>query len=189
MINISLDTFIVSDTHFGHKNIARYCNRPENHEQFIVQNWNSVVSREDVVLHLGDLMFNSTIGSVYARQLNGLKFLIKGNHDKGSVKWFSDRGFTKIGKYLYWAHEGKRILFSHAPYQGTEIPWDINIHGHIHNNGYRGHHADELSSLDLTRDYRNVSIEVMGYRPVWLHDVLYGGKYESSQQYILQTSA
>lgn len=187
MSDITLDTYIVSDTHFGHDNIVRYCNRPQNHEQVIVQNWNAIVQDDDVVLHLGDLIFNSSRGSVFARQLKGRKFLLKGNHDSGSNKWFEDRGFTKLPfPTLYWAHDGNRILFTHKPYLGSDIPWDINIHGHIHNNGY---HMDELSSLDPNRDYRNVSIEVMDYKPVRLEEVLYGGKYESSREHQMQTSA
>lgn len=179
-LNITLDTWIVSDTHFGHDNIVRYCNRPTNHEQIIVQNWNSVVADAEDVLHLGDLIFNSNRGSVYARQLKGRKFLLKGNHDKGSAAWFQDRGFTKLlGNKIFWPYGKKRVLFSHEP-DASDIPWDINIHGHIHNNGY---HGNIPTDLDLTRDYRNVSVEVMDYTPVRLREILEGDKYESSREH------
>ena len=193
MFTVTLDTFLVSDTHFGHDNIVTYCNRPKNHEQVIVQNWNSVVSDEDDVLHLGDLIFNNARGSIYARQLRGRKRLLKGNHDSGSKKWFLDRGFEKLdGKSLNWTSpEGLSVIFSHEPI-GSHREWDINIHGHIHNNGYLGHHEDQIAGLDLSRDYRNISIEVMDYTPVRLREVLYGGKYQSSQnvvQHIQRASA
>lgn len=174
LINLTPDTWIVSDTHFGHDNIVRYCDRPENHEQVIVQKWNALVEDDDIVLHLGDLIFNNLKGSEYARQLKGRKFLLRGNHDNHSSTWFLDRGFTRLPiKTLFWAYGKERVLFSHEPDTST-IPWTINIHGHIHNNGWE-------STIDLTRDYRNVSIEVMDYRPVRLKDILENGVYQSSR--------
>lgn len=51
-------TFFTSDTHFGHANIINLCNRPfkdVNHmNNMLVENWNSVVSDDDTVFHLGD---------------------------------------------------------------------------------------------------------------------------------------
>ena len=51
-------TFFTSDTHFGHANIINLCNRPfkdVNHmNDMLVENWNSVVSDDDTVFHLGD---------------------------------------------------------------------------------------------------------------------------------------
>lgn len=184
-MNITLDMFLVSDTHFGHDNIIEYCGRPRNHEQLIVQNWNSIVGNDDVVLHIGDVIFNNQKGSIYARQLKGRKFLLRGNHDGHSRDWFADRGFTKLdARRLEWlSPEGLLVVFSHEPI-GSHTEWDINIHGHIHNNGWYGHHVDQTSGLDLTRDYRNISIEVMDYKPVRLREVLYGDKYESSQSYL-----
>lgn len=75
--------FIIADTHFGHKNIIKYCNRPfktiEEMDETLIKNWNEVVSKEDTVLHLGDVFL---CGKEKAKQimsrLNGKKILIKG---------------------------------------------------------------------------------------------------------------
>ena len=43
--------YVTSDTHFNHKNIIEYCNRPyssvEEMNKAIIDNWNSVVKDED----------------------------------------------------------------------------------------------------------------------------------------------
>ena len=48
--------YIISDTHFSHRNIIEYCNRPyediETMNKDIVQKLNSIVHPEDVVIHL-----------------------------------------------------------------------------------------------------------------------------------------
>lgn len=50
--------WFTSDTHFGHKNILRFCKRPwntvEEMDEGLIQNWNKVVGKDDIVFHLGD---------------------------------------------------------------------------------------------------------------------------------------
>ena len=90
--------YITSDTHFAHKNILEYENRPfkdlsDMREQLIL-NWNSVVSEDDIVIHLGDFgMCNKETATEILTRLNGKKILIKGNHDNHSDQWFLDAGF------------------------------------------------------------------------------------------------
>lgn len=58
--------WFISDTHFGHKNILKYCpvrnfNSIEEHDQYIIDYWKSVVSKKDYVFHLGDFHFTMKI--------------------------------------------------------------------------------------------------------------------------------
>jgi len=61
MMNTTTNLWITSDHHFLHSNIAKYCNRPENFNKILVNNWNSLVHDNDIVLHLGD--FSAGVGS------------------------------------------------------------------------------------------------------------------------------
>jgi calcineurin-like phosphoesterase family protein len=50
--------FLISDTHFGHKNILKFADRPfeslEHMHAIMIQRWNEVVPPDATVLHLGD---------------------------------------------------------------------------------------------------------------------------------------
>lgn len=78
-------TFFTSDTHFGHANIIRLCNRPfedvnEMNEK-LIENWNKVVPENGTVFHLGDFAFGgSGLWNKVLDQLNGQIYLIMGNH-------------------------------------------------------------------------------------------------------------
>ena len=56
-LNRDEKVWFTADTHFGHKNIIRYCQRPfvdvEEMNRVLIENWNSVVSPDDLVFHLG----------------------------------------------------------------------------------------------------------------------------------------
>jgi len=84
-------TFIYSDTHFDHKYIISYCNRPFSSvgemNQFLVNNWNYTVKLYDTVYLLGDLSYGkkSHPASYWADKLYGRKIFIKGSHDNGTV--------------------------------------------------------------------------------------------------------
>ena len=53
--------YVISDTHFSHNNIIEYCDRPYKNtlemNQDIIKKWNSVVTENDIVFHLGDVGF------------------------------------------------------------------------------------------------------------------------------------
>jgi calcineurin-like phosphoesterase family protein len=54
-IPIDDSTWIISDTHFFHENIGRYCDRPDGWQDTIIENWNRMIQPEEIVFHLGDL--------------------------------------------------------------------------------------------------------------------------------------
>ena len=143
--------FIVSDTHWNHTNIIKFCDRPfktvEEMNEELIKRWNSVVGPQDAVLHLGDVGFNySSLFDIIPR-LNGTsKMLIRGNHD-----WNQERmnavGFVTLTSFkdeVYKMPHGDHILIcAHRP---RDLPtWDVEnrntwgarnivLCGHEHNN-------------------------------------------------------
>jgi calcineurin-like phosphoesterase family protein len=182
-LQLALDTWLISDCHFGHGNIVDYAGRPERHNEIMLDNWWQLVKPTDTVLCLGDVcMTSNKIQDLYRqiRELPGDKYLKRGNHDTNSHKWYEEKlGFQTLrdiarpsrsknamqGGITYTMFDRKRIALSHVP-DGTVLDWDINIHGHIHTNGYTP------SMYESGRDYRNICVEVVGYRPHRLADVL-----------------
>lgn len=133
-------TFFTSDTHFGHTNVIKFCNRPfkdkQEMDEALIDNWNSVVGPKDVVYHLGDFSFyspNRTQGII--NKLNGTLVLVRGNHDHKGIEGYR-KGFypiqeIKLGKYL--------LVLCHFPLAS----WNrmdhgvIHLHGHCHGNDGR----------------------------------------------------
>jgi calcineurin-like phosphoesterase family protein len=79
--------WFTGDLHYGHDNIIRYCDRPfkdsKEMNEVLINNWNSVVGKEDLIWVLGDFSLSRdqiTINRILEK-LNGYKNLIIGNHD------------------------------------------------------------------------------------------------------------
>lgn len=133
-----MERFITADTHFGHSNIIGYCNRPfsdvKEMDGALIQNWNSVVGKGDVVYHLGDFAMGKKdfITNIVSR-LNGEIHLIKGNHDSRSNKWYRECGFKEVydmpvifKKFWVLSHEPQPFIVN------SKLPY-VNIFGHVHN--------------------------------------------------------
>lgn len=159
------DIFLISDLHFGHANIIRYCARPfggtdaAEMDRVLVANWNYCVRPSDRVCFLGDLKYwkDSTPDSAYRGQLNGRITWIAGNHDLRSEGTVPS---------LPVSYGGREFLLVHDP---ADAPADFHgwvIHGHYHNN--------ELGTypfIDFAHRRINVSAEVIGYVPVGLAEI------------------
>lgn len=157
-----MNTFLISDTHFGHKNILSFkrndgtslrpaFNSIEEHDEFLIDNWNKVVSPTDKIYHLGDVGFYnvSKLLEIMSR-LNGRKVLIKGNHDNLKLSQYA-QCFSDVRAY----HVLDKFVLSHIPIHPESVTrWKGNIHGHLHAN-----------TLDDSR-YINVSCEQINYTPI-----------------------
>lgn len=163
MVNI----FVISDTHFGHHNMVHVFKRADGSpardfktvnemDELMIQNWNSVVTAQDHVYHLGDVTMNpsANLQRIIPR-LAGHKRLVLGNHDSGKVQEYLAAGFQKI--------VASRVLDSwlltHIPVHLDSInkKWKGNIHGHTH-------------WVCYGPPYFNVSVEQINYTPIPLEE-------------------
>lgn len=165
-LRVNNKLWCISDTHFGHKNIVKYCQRPESHEVMMLSHWIELVGEHDQLLHFGDVFLGKQ-GSPkrWARvisRLPGEKFLMWGNHDHESLRTYEElAGFTIVPEFI---HNG--VFFSHRPasveYPPPHDDWHTNIHGHVHNNEYNQKHDGTYFE---GKNYINISIEVMDFKP------------------------
>jgi calcineurin-like phosphoesterase family protein len=78
-----MSTFVFSDPHFGHKNMAikRGFSCEEEQDELIVKNWNNVISKRDNVFLLGDITMEKKNYEILSR-LKGQIDVVLGNHDQ-----------------------------------------------------------------------------------------------------------
>jgi len=166
----SEDIYCLSDTHFFHTNIARYCDRPKNWMRILINNWNKIISKDKTVFHLGDIAFGGKkVLRNLIEYLNGNIIMIRGNHDKRSIKWFEDVGVIIIDKFIYNRDE-KRYSFCHDPSDIITVNSYIVVHGHVHNN-------KPFFSRRYGKIYYNLSVEMIDYEPIKLKELM-NGKFE-----------
>lgn len=137
--------FFTSDTHFGHSKIIEYCKRPfssiEEHDNALIQNWNSVVGQDDTVFHLGDFAYgNSQFIANTIKQLNGNIILVKGNHDLRNINptlynIFSDVVYQArilIDKQTVYLNHFPFLCFEHGDINLYKNNYSIQLFGHVH---------------------------------------------------------
>jgi calcineurin-like phosphoesterase family protein len=148
-----MSAYVISDLHLGHNNIKnlRPFESSEDHDKWILKQWNSIICKRDTVFVLGDIVFNMR-GFETLGELRGSKKFILGNHDLVAVE-----NYSKYGKVLPSVVKYKKVIWmSHVPIHPIELRDCINIHGHVHE-----------KTLDDSR-YVNVCVEVLDGLPIEL---------------------
>lgn len=170
------NSFFISDTHFGHSNILKFLRNDgvtplrsfasiEEHDEFMVQEWNKLVRPVDKVYHLGDAVIHRRCLPILAR-LNGKKRLVRGNHDIFRTEEYMEY-FDEVLGYRVFNDTPKRFICSHIPIHTESLSrWSANVHGHLHAN------VVELSKHHPDPRYVCVSVEHTEYRPLHLDEVL-----------------
>jgi len=127
--------FFISDLHLGHKKILEFEGKNrgdgrltsvDEHDQWVVDQWNSVVTKRDLTWVLGDVCFDKTKLPLF-KKMNGAKHLILGNHDEFPIADYLQY-FNKIHGFMKY----KGVWLSHAPIHTDELRGKFNIHGHVH---------------------------------------------------------
>ena len=171
----SKDIWLVSDFHFGHRNIIAYCNRPfttvDEMNETLLNNYKSVITEKSLVYFLGDMSFGrqerkEQTCKWWCEQLPGtIVTYIKGSHDHGirPTMQVLPKNVQKI--LLEDDIEVDEIIFhlEHEPiYRDPqkEYAYDWLIHGHVHNN---------RPLFSVSNKSINVSVEAINYTPISLY--------------------
>ena len=130
--------FYISDWHYAHANCIAFDNRPfkdvgEMNAE-LVRRWNERVGKGDLVYVLGDMFWCKSSDAIpVLKELNGTKFLIKGNHDRSNDSSFVKQ-FAKVTEYMEIDDDDHKIVLCHYPipcYKNHFYGW-YHFYGHVH---------------------------------------------------------
>lgn len=176
--------WFTSDTHLGHENIIRLCNRPfasvQEMDATIIGNINDLVKPDDTLYILGDFAHRCGRDEILAyRQRIACEDvrLVLGNHDScpdvfGKVKPYVE---LRPKEYADMLREGMSrkglpmFVLMHYPI----IEWNgfyhdsIHLHGHIH--------ADHLYNVRCRNERQrryDVGVDANDFKPVSMDEIL-----------------
>lgn len=183
--------YLTTDTHFGHDKMVEYCGRPKDFGKRIMEGLD-IIEPNDILIHLGDFCIGNDEAwhRIFYEEVEGKHWLIKGNHDHKSNEWYIRNGWDWVGAKFQDKFFGKNIMFSHTPIRYeiersglyTTDSFDINIHGHFHNNLHRLQEGkfvvegekerNEIDLANITPRHKLLSIENTNYQPVLLESFI-----------------
>jgi calcineurin-like phosphoesterase family protein len=181
--------FVTADQHLGHENIIKFCDRPfvtiEEMDQVLIDNWNKVVGKDDIIYHLADFTLGDfTIARRYFAQLNG-KIQVLANHWHHDKRWLPKNYFGPL--FLEYpdcpdighvnilppmvvleieemGDEGRALAVTLCHY--PLACWDRKHYGAWHLYGHT-HKPDDSDEFRL-----NIGVDCMNYHPISLGNVL-----------------
>lgn len=169
------ETWFISDTHFGHKNVlqyeadARLFKTVEEMNDHLITCWNSVVGDKDIIYHLGDFCFGQHNIDI-AGQLKGKKYLVMGNHDCYPAGAYL-KYFDKLYGVKFW-HE---CILTHVPVHPQHARNMLNVHGHLHSKRVMWNNTAIITEQETgiiivppqyNENYFNVSCEQNNLTPI-----------------------
>lgn len=138
-------------------------------DEALINNWNSKISSKDYVYVDGDFCLSRPEYAVEClKRMNGTKFLIEGNHDKGCLKdqafrneWEWIKPFAEIK--VQDGDDSQRITLCHFALR----VWNKSHHGAWHLYGHsHGTMPDIPSSLSF-----DVGVDPNNYMPLSFEEV------------------
>jgi len=170
--------WFTSDTHFGHENIIRFCNRPfKNAAEMnaeLIRRWNQAVPEDGVIFHLGDFAHgNASLWNDILSRLHGTKYLILGNHDMKSLRQGYMKWFQEISQQMTIRVGGQRIVLNHNPFlcYGGSYRDVWQLFGHVHS-GPASHTGLDHPRLKMLFPLQyDVGVDNNDYRPVSFAEV------------------
>lgn len=154
-----MSIYFIADTHFDDEKIIRFESRPfkdaiEMNES-IISRWNEIITDHDCVYLLGDIGNED-----YIKQLKGIKYLVKGNHDTKTNENYREAGFAEVYDQPIIIQNFWKL--SHEPmYVNENMPY-ANLFGHVHNSPqYR----------TFSKQHYCISAERINYTPISFEEV------------------
>ena len=170
--------FFTADTHFGHENIIRFCNRPfinaAEMNAELIRRWRETVPDDGIIFHLGDFAHGSSrLWNDILNALPGHKYLILGNHDMKAIRQGFMSHFELVTQQMTIRVGGQAIVLNHNPFlcYGGSYRDVWQLFGHVHS-GPASHTGLDHPRLKMLfpRQY-DVGVDNNDYRPISFVDV------------------
>lgn len=160
--------FFTADLHFDHGNILGCCNRPFGSvigmNNGLIKNWNDIVAPNDKVYIIGDLSMTRDKNKLetHIKRLNGIKILVRGNHDYLKSFDYIDIGFQSEHTSLeITLSNEEEFILCHDPAPACNTKESRRwLTGHVHNL-YKG-----IDTIEVYKKIINVGVDVWDYKPV-----------------------
>lgn len=175
----NLMDFVISDPHFGHANIIKYCGRPFENvydmDDDIILNINEEVEQDDTLYILGDIAFApknkylQTIRHYLSRIICRNIILILGNHDKDILKNY----YPVLPPITELEIMGEKYVLSHYPlasYNG-QYRGAYHLYGHCHANLEKSMNDAFPSRLSMDVGVDNIYRITGKFRPVSFQEI------------------
>ena len=169
--------YFTADSHFNHANIIKFCNRPFNNveqmNETLIDNWNQVVGKDDIVFHLGDFCLGGAAEwTKLLDRLNGKIYLILGNHDLKNIRQGFIQRFEHVALQMFITVDKQKMYLSHYPFLcfegGYKDVWQLFGHVHTRKNN-TGIDAERLQYLYPTQ--YDVGVDNNDFMPVSFEEV------------------
>ena len=152
------NTFVTADLHFDHAAILKHTGRPfrdlDDMNRSLVEKWNDLVHKRDLVYILGDFAFKNH--AHWLDQLNGKKILILGNHDEMSQKCLEK--FREVHESHFCKINGVWVYLNHY----ACLTWQNCHYGTYH---LFAHSHDRIETMNLSMDV-GVDTPLANYAPI-----------------------
>ena len=170
--------WFISDTHFGHENIIRFCNRPfQNAEEMnaeLIRRWRETVPEDGIVFHLGDFAHGSSrLWNDILCALTGRKYLILGNHDIKNIRQGFMSRFELVTQQMTIRVGGQAIVLNHNPFlcYGGSYRDVWQLFGHVHSGPASNTGLDHPRLKMLFPLQYDVGVDNNDFRPVSFSEV------------------
>ena len=177
--------WFISDTHFCHQNIIKFESRPyKNSEEMnkdMIKKWNEKVKNGHHVYIVGDFSFgNVEETATILQSLNGIKHLIKGNHDYSASKlrhlFASIQDYKEIKIDVSFQSNKLDVILFHYPLESWNKSHhsSVNIYGHVHS--YRNAIGTDFLIRKPKKNAYNASADIHGLTPVSFEELVENNK-------------
>ena len=171
--------WITSDLHLGHDKDfiwgPRGFDSVEEHDRTIIENWNELISWNDEIWVLGDLMLGDNEAGVRKlNQLAGNIRIIYGNHDTPTrIQMYANIRPTIVGMglaYIY-RYQGYHFYMSHYPTMTDNFDLDKPLRRQVINLCGHRHTQDSFIDADKGLIY-HVELDAHDNKPILLDDII-----------------